>query len=83
LAGALFFLNSSSTLFYLRELDSPGYLKTIIYNDAGRLFKENEHYQGSLLFYIENFFIIRYSSWFSFFILGVVLIFLKPEGNKK
>lgn len=79
LIGVLFFVLSIGSLFYLRELDAPGYLNEILFKDAGRMLHVVENHNERLFFYIDNLFKTRFSIWFMFFIVGAVCLFIYAE----
>jgi 4-amino-4-deoxy-L-arabinose transferase-like glycosyltransferase len=83
LLGIVLFCISVFGLFYLRELDSPGYLHQILFKDAGRLFTAVENHQEPLYFYIEKLFFTRFSQWFVLLMLGIVITFLLPAIQER
>jgi len=82
LFGLLFFLISSVSIIYLREIESPGYLSKIFFNDAGRLFNALEVHSRSSFYYLDNLFSSHFSFWIIFFILGSILIFHINKNTK-
>lgn len=83
LVGSLLFVLSIGSLLYLRELDAPGYLREIFLKDAGRLTTVIENHQQYSLFYIDNFITERFSYWFIFAVLGIVLSFIAAKNRTK
>lgn len=83
LLGLLFFIFSVGSLLYLREHDTPGYLNELIFKDAGRMVTVVENHKEPTFFYIKNLFNSRFSIWFVFFILGMVLAFFHTKNNGK
>jgi len=83
LFGFSFFITSILSLLLLRELDTPGYLHEVIYKDAGRLATVVENHNESFFFYLENFQILRYSTWFLLSILGIILTLYVSKDKHK
>lgn len=84
LAGFILFIVVSLGLLYLRELESPGYLKVIWMNDAGRLLTVSKEFEKTGLFYLENLYEKQFSLYFLPLIIGCVLIFIrKREQNQQ
>jgi 4-amino-4-deoxy-L-arabinose transferase-like glycosyltransferase len=83
LFGLVLFCLSIFGLFYLRELDTPGYLHQILFKDAGRLFTIVENHHEPLYFYIEKLFFTRFSQWFVLLMLGIVITFLLPVSKER
>ena len=81
--GIFLLFSSTITLLYLRELDTPGYLKESLFEDAGRFFKVVETHKGSTLMYLNNLFKSRFSIWSSLLIIGSVLIFFSKNKFEK
>ena len=81
--GVLFFVMSIGSLTYLRELDAPGYLHEVIYKDAGRMSSVVENHKENTFYYMDNFINYRYSYWFVFFVLGVILSFSNTEKKQR
>lgn len=83
LFGLLFFILVIGSLLYLRELDAPGYLREVIFKDAGRITTVIEDHRQPKFFYTDNLFRSRYSIWFIFFVIGAVLILFHTKKNEK
>jgi len=66
-----------------REMDAPGYLRETLVKDAGRLFKVVERHQEPLTYYLDNFLLYRYATWFVLLIAGIVMTFLINAGKEK
>ena len=81
LVGLVIFIGISITLILLREMESLGYLDIILSNDIGRLFVVPKGFEKTNYFYIENFFTIRFSIYFIFFIIGSLFLFIKRKEN--
>jgi 4-amino-4-deoxy-L-arabinose transferase-like glycosyltransferase len=83
LVGFILFCFSVFMLFYLRELDTPGYLQQIIFKDAGRLFTVVENHREPFYYYIEQLFFTRFSQWFVLLIIGIIVIFMMPMTKER
>jgi 4-amino-4-deoxy-L-arabinose transferase-like glycosyltransferase len=83
LIGTIVFLVTSLSLIILRDMESPGYLKIIWTNDAGRLFIISKEFEKSVYFYIENFYDKRYSLFFIAFVIGSIFLFTKKLAEQK
>lgn len=84
LIGVTLFFSSSIVLFYLRELDTPGYLRETLFRDAGRFFNVIENHKEPVFFYIDNLFKSRFSLWSVLFIIGSsFILFSKNKIEKK
>jgi 4-amino-4-deoxy-L-arabinose transferase-like glycosyltransferase len=77
-------ISISIGVLILREHDTPGYLKEILFKDAGRIFKVVEDHKHTWEYYLDNFIFTRYSFWFVPMILSIYFIVLnrsKKEEN--
>lgn len=84
LSGVFFLLLASVGLIFLREMDTPGYIRQILFKDAGRFFSVVENHSGPPTFYLENFFKKRFSIWAVFLIVGSVFsFFIENKSDKK
>jgi 4-amino-4-deoxy-L-arabinose transferase-like glycosyltransferase len=83
LIGFLFLLFTAFALIYLRELDTPGYVKVIFFKDAGRIFNAVENHVGGIDFYVDNLFSSRFSTWFILLITGILFSFFLQRKNEK
>lgn len=82
-SGLSLFLASSVTLVYLREMQTPGYIDAIIFNDAGRLFTAFNEKVPSSSFYLDNIFVERFSYGIILFLLGTMAVFYKKDIKNK
>lgn len=83
LIGILIFLIVNAVFFTFRELDTPGYLKEILFKDAGRIYRVIETHRGDFVYYLDNFYNYRFATWFIFLIAGCILIFVIKEKKEK
>lgn len=83
LAGISLFVISAIGLVLLREMDSPGYLREILFKDAGRMLTVVENHRESGTFYFDNFFSTRFSSWFLLLIIGASTAFFIEDKTVK
>ncbi len=83
MAGLAVFVLTGTGLLWLRELDTPGFLRVILFKDAGQLFREIEHHREPFLFYLDNFILTRYTFWFVLLVLGLFMTLVAGSGPKK
>jgi 4-amino-4-deoxy-L-arabinose transferase-like glycosyltransferase len=83
LAGCLFFVLTNTLLIVLRELQSPGYVREILFKDAGRIFTAIEKHNGSIFFYFDNLFRTRFSIWIVLLIPGFFFAFYNEDLKAK
>lgn len=81
--GILFFIICVCSVLYLREIDTPGYIKEVWFKDAGRIAKVVENHKKHSLFYLDNLINTRFSYWFLFFVLGIISCFFYSKGAIK
>lgn len=80
--GVLIFFISTFGIIYLRELDSPGYLNTILSKDAARIFQGSHHQHGAL-YYLDSLLNSRFSFWFIPLVLGLILNFSNQDQRQR
>lgn len=83
LAGLAVFVLTGAGLFVLRELDTPGFLRVVLFKDAGQLFREIEHHREPFLFYVDNFLLTRYTFWFVLLTIGLFMNLVARSGPEK
>jgi 4-amino-4-deoxy-L-arabinose transferase-like glycosyltransferase len=83
LVGILFLLSTALGLIYLRELGTPGYMKEIVFKDAGRIFNVVENHKEGIDFYLYNLYHSRFSTWFMLLITGILFSFFLQRKNEK
>lgn len=83
LLGISFFILTTGSLLYFRELDTPGYLNEVLFKDAGRVLSVVENHNESTFFYLDNLLNHRYSIWFVFTVLGLILTYFQPKNTRK
>lgn len=83
LTGVLFLVIVAAGLIWLRELDTPGYARTILFKDAGRIFKPVENHREGSDFYLYNLFHYRFSTWFILWTVGMLLSLFVQARNEK
>jgi 4-amino-4-deoxy-L-arabinose transferase-like glycosyltransferase len=83
LLGVVLFLFMAIGLIYAREQDTPGYIKEIVFKDAGRIFSVVENHKESGIFYFDNLFTTRFPVWFVFLIIGSLFAFIPVKNNEK
>ena len=83
LSGIILFLVSGIGLLYLREMDAPGYLKEVLFKDAGRIYKTVENHNEPPTFYFDLLFNLRFSTWSVLFIIGSLCAFLSKDKTEK
>jgi len=81
--GVFILISSSISLIYLREIDTPGFLKASVINDAGSLFFVIDNHRESATFYLDNLFRLRFSIWAVFFVIGSLLIYFSKSKIEK
>jgi 4-amino-4-deoxy-L-arabinose transferase-like glycosyltransferase len=81
--GSAFFLGFNIALLLLRENNNPGYLNEILFKDVGRIFHVVESHEQSWHYYIDNLIWSRFSFWMMIFLIGSVMLFLKPRQTEK
>lgn len=69
--GILLFLFFNGMLVYLRESDTKGYLKELLFKDAGRLLVAVESHGEPFSFYIDSLFYKRFATWFALLIISI------------
>ena len=79
LTGCILLIGCSISLILLRERETPGYLDTILNNDAARLFIEFSKEKTTHWFYFDKLFKDRFALWSVFFMVGTGLIFIIKE----
>lgn len=83
LIGITVFVAVAFTLVYLREKTTPGYLQEILFKDAGRMFNAVENHSEIFTFYFDKLIKTRFSSWFIFLTIGIILSFYSKEKKEK
>lgn len=79
--GISVFLFSAFMLIWLREQDAPGYWNQLIQKDAGRVTAEIEGHAEPAFYYLDNLAGSRFSLWFVFASLGMVLTFFRQKDT--
>lgn len=79
LLGIVAVIACTVLLCLMREWDTPGYLQVILQKDAGRLTHVVEEHHETLLYYFDNLLNYRFSYWFVWSIMGIILFFAKQE----
>lgn len=74
IVGILLFITSSLGLLFLREIDTPGFIKESLFKDAGSIFEVIDNHKESATFYFDNLFKLRFSFWSVLFIIGSLFI---------
>lgn len=84
IAGSVLTILLSVGLFYLRELDTPGYLNALFFSDISRIYTDiwSEH-KHETLFYFYNLFTVRFANWSVLLSLGLVFLFFNPIPSQK
>jgi hypothetical protein len=72
-AGLALFMLLSAGMFYMRNLDAPGYANETLFKDAGRLFDAFEGHSRPWDYYLENLIYSRFSFWFLPLLISVGL----------
>lgn len=83
LLGLISFILLVSGLIYFREIDSPGYISTILKNDAGRILHTLDGHEGSFMFYFNALIGQRFAVWFIPMTAGAFLIFFQTTLRHK
>lgn len=82
-AGIGLLLLTVISLIYLRGQQEPLYARSILFEDAGRVLKVIQNHREPLIFYFENLFTTRFSTWFILLVMGCVLAFYTRQQKEK
>lgn len=83
LAGISLFFFTAFALILLREQQDYSYVREILFEDAGRVLKVVQNHQEPAIFYFENLFNTRFSTWFILLVVGCVLAFCTKQQEEK
>ena len=83
LIGIILFISSSVGLIFLREMDTPGFIKESILKDAGSIFTVIDNHKESATLYLDNLFQTRFSIWSVLFMIGALFIYFSKNKIEK
>ena len=83
LTGVFLFVVIIFSLFWLREVDTPGYLNKLFNGESGRLTSAVDYHKQPLFFYLDNLFRVRFSTWFTLAVIGILVALFSKKSNEK
>lgn len=79
--GFLIFVFTTTTIIYLRELDTPGYLREITHKDVIRIGVPIEDHAHAWNFYLDNLSSWRFTFWFIPLVISALVILIKLKNG--
>lgn len=83
LSGLGLFLFIILALIGLRNQQDPTYIRSILFEDLGRVVTVIQNHQEPFIFYFENLFTTRFSTWFILLVIGCGLAFYTKQAKEK